>query len=206
MEERQKSIVRRVMFTFAVMWALTALGLWLGSILPESVRLPVSVATIVLLIVMIFVRKVKLLNTIAYAIPVLIGITLFWTTRFYIDELGAQLVMTVFAATIGLFVILGIVGWFAPDINGIGNYLFATLVVLFIFTLIFVFVPVSNVVALGLACAVVLLFVLYTVYDFNQLRYGYIEEDEVVVQALNMYLDFINLFVRLLEIVWRLKD
>ncbi|OCS90902.1 hypothetical protein A6K76_01430 [Caryophanon latum] len=198
--------MRRVMRTFALMWALTAVGLWLGSMLPESVRLPVSIGTFILLIIMIFVRKVRILNAMAYAIPVLIGITLFWTTQFYIEQLGTQLVLTVFGATIAMFVLLGVIGWAMPDIHHMGSYLFAALLVLIVFMFIFISVPVSNVVALGFACAVVLLFVLYTIYDFNQMRYGHIEEQEVVVHALNLYLDFINLFVRVLEIVWRAKD
>lgn len=206
MEQRQKVTLRRVMRVFALMWALTAVGLFIGARLPESVIMPISIATFALLIVMLFIRKIRVLNTIAYMIPLLIGITLFWTMQFYVDELGAQLVLTVFFATIALFILLGVLGWLLPDISAIGSYLFGALLVLIVFSLIFMFVPVSNTVLLIVACVAVLIFVLYTIYDFNVMKHGYIDADDVVTHALSLYLDFINLFVRLLEVIWRLKE
>lgn len=202
----KKDALRRVMRSFALMWLLTAVGLWLGTLLPESVRLPVAVTTFVLLIIMMFVRKVRIYNTLAYLIPLLIGITLFWTTQFYIAELGEQLVFTVFIATIGLFALLGLVGWMLPDISPIGNYLFGVLLVAIVFSIIFIFVPVSNIVMLIFAMVIILIFVLYTIYDFNQIRHEHISKEDVVGHALGLYLDFINLFVRILEVIWRLKD
>ena len=198
--------LRRVMRSFALMWLLTAVGLWLGTMLPASINMPISIITFILLVVMAFIKKVRVYNTLAYIIPILVGITLFWTTQFYIIQLGEQLVLTVFIGTIGLFALLGIVGWMLPDISPIGNYLFGALLVVIVFSLIFFFVPASNLVMLLFAMIVVLIFVLYTIYDFNQIRHEHIGKEDVVGHALGLYLDFINLFVRILEIIWRLKD
>ena len=188
------------------MWILTAIGLFVGTMLPPAIIMPISIITLILLIIVIFVRNVRLANSIMYAIPFLLGITLFWTTQFYINELGSALVFSVFIGTIFIFIVLAFIGMMIKDISGIGSYLFAGLVVVIVFSIIFMFVPVGNTIALVLAGVTVLLFTIYTVYDFNLIRHNYVGDDEVVGMALNLYLDFINLFTNILEVIWRLKD
>ena len=188
------------------MWILTAVGLFVGTMLPPAIIMPISIITLILLIIVIFVRNVRLANSIMYAIPFLLGITLFWTTQFYINELGSALVFSVFIGTIFIFIVLAFIGMMIKDISGIGSYLFAGLVVVIVFSIIFMFVPVGNTIALVLAGVTVLLFTIYTVYDFNLIRRNYVGDDEVVGMALNLYLDFINLFTNILEVIWRLKD
>ena len=92
------------------------------------------------------------------------------------------------------------------DLSAFGSYLFGALVVLLVFGIIFIFVPVSNTIMLVLACLTVLVFALYTIYDFNQIKHNYVGENQAVAMALNLYLDFVNIFLRILEIIWRLKD
>ncbi|MEG0258693.1 MAG: Bax inhibitor-1 family protein [Lysinibacillus sp.] len=196
----------RVLKHFMFMWILTAIGLFVGTLLPPTVILPIAIITIVLIIITIFVRNIRLANSIMYAIPFLMGITLFWTTQFYIGELGETLVFSVFIGTIIIFILLGFVGMMMKDISGIGSYLFAALIVIFVFSVLFMFIPVGNTVSLILAGAVILLFTLYTVYDFNRISHNHVSDDEVVSMALNLYLDFINLFTNILEVIWRLKE
>lgn len=197
---------RKIMFHFMMMWLLTAAGLFVGTLLPPAIIMPISILTIVLIIISIFIRSLRLMNTILYAIPFLVGITLFWSTQFYINKLGEELVFAVFIGTILIFVLLAIIGICLPDLSPIGNYLLGILIVVFLFSLIFIFVPVSNMIMLILAAVTVLLFVVYTVYDFNQIKHNHVSDHETVSMALNLYLDFINLFINILEIIWRLKD
>ena len=199
-------ILSLVLKQFTWMWALTGVGLFIGSLLSPKIMFPISLITIVLLIVVFFVRNVDFINIIVYILPVLIGITLFWTTQFYIEQLGNALVFGVLIGTILVFVLLGIIGIMIPDISAIGNYLLVTLIVLIIFSILFMFFPIGNTVLLVLAGIAVLLFSLYTVYDFNQIRHGYVREREVALMALNLYLDFINLFVNILQFISRLRN
>lgn len=202
----KNKILNLVLKQFTWMWGLTGAGLFIGSLLPSTIILPISILTIVLLIVVFFIRSVSFINIIVYILPILIGITLFWTTQFYIEQLGSALVFGVFIGTILVFVLLGIIGMMIPDISAIGNYLLVTLLVLIIFSILFMFFPIGNTVLLVLAGIAVLLFSLYTVYDFNQIRHGYVREGEVSLISLNLYLDFINLFVNILQFIWRMKD
>ena len=199
-------ILSLVLKQFTWMWALTGVGLFIGSLLSPKIIFPISLITIVLLIVVFFVRNLDFINIIVYILPILIGVTLFWTTQFYIEQLGNALVFGVLIGTILVFVLLGIIGIMIPDISAVGNYLIVTLLVLIIFSILFMFFPIGNTVLLVLAGIAVLLFSLYTVYDFNQIRHGYVREREVSLMALNLYLDFINLFVNILQFISRLRD
>ena len=197
---------QRVMWHFMIMWAVTAGGMLVGTLLPPSVLLPISFITLFLLIIVIFIRSIRVVNAILYCIPFLIGITLFWSTQFYIEQLGSALVFAVFIGTIVIFISLGIIGIMMKDLSAFGSYLLGALIVLLVFSIIFIFVPVSNTIMIVLAGLIVLVFALYTIYDFNQIKHNYVSEHETVSMALNLYLDFVNIFLRLLEIVWRLKD
>ena len=202
----KNKILNLVLKQFTWMWVLTGVGLFIGSLLPPAIILPISILTIVLLIAVFFVRSVSFINIIVYILPILIGITLFWTTQFYIEQLGSALVFGVLIGTILVFVLLGLIGMMIPDISAIGNYLLVTLLVLIIFSILFMFFPIGNTVLLVLAGIAVLLFSLYTVYDFNQIRHGYVREREVSLMALSLYLDFINLFVNILQFISRLRN
>ena len=202
----KNKILSLVLKQFTLMWALTGVGLFIGSLLPPTIIFPISILTIILLIVVFFVRSVSFINIIVYILPILIGITLFWTTQFYIEQLGSALVFGVLIGTILVFVLLGLIGMMIPDISAIGNYLLVTLLVLIIFSILFMFFPIGNTVLLVLAGIAVLLFSLYTVYDFNQIRHGYVREREVSLMALSLYLDFINLFVDILQFISRLRN
>ena len=202
----KNKILSLVLKQFTWMWALTGVGLFIGSLLSPKIIFPISLITITLLIVVFFVRNIDFINIIVYILPILVGITLFWTTQFYIEQLGNALVFGVFIGTILVFVLLGLIGMMIPDISAIGNYLLVTLLVLIIFSILFMFFPIGNTVLLVIAGIAVLLFALYTVYDFNQIRHGYVREREVSLMALNLYLDFINLFVNILQFISRLRN
>ena len=202
----KNKILSLVLKQFTLMWGLTGIGLFIGSLLPPKIIFPISILTILLLIAAFVIRSVSFISIIIYVLPILIGITLFWTTQFYIEQLGSALVFGVLIGTILVFVLLGIVGIMIPDISAIGNYLLVTLIVLIIFSILFMFFPIGNTVLLVLAGIAVLLFSLYTVYDFNQIRHGYVRERDVALMALNLYLDFINLFVNVLQFISRLRD
>lgn len=198
--------LNKILKHFAFMWVLTVIGMYIATLLPPAIVMPIAIIALVLLVIAMFVRKLKLANSIMYAIPFLMGILLFWTTQFYIAELGQQLVLLVFVATVAIFIVLALIGTMMnKDVSNWGSYLFTVLIVIIVFSVVFMFFPVSNIIGLIIAGVTVLLFSLYTVYDFNQIRHNHVSDAEVVGMALNLYLDFINLFINLLEVIWRIK-
>ena len=196
-----------VMKSFTLMWVLTAVGMYIGTLVSPALATIASVFAIILLVVAIFVRSYKVSKWIAYLVPFLSGIMLVWTTQFYIEALGKNLVFLIFVGTVATFILLGVLGSaLSKNLEGMGKYLMAVLLVIIVISLVVFFVPVSNMVHLVIAAVTILLFVLYTVYDFNQIRHNPPTIEEVPMVALNLYLDFKNLFLAVLRIVLAIKE
>ncbi|BDH61269.1 membrane protein [Lysinibacillus sp. PLM2] len=192
---------------FAVMWVLTVVGVVFGMWLPSTIVIPLSFICMMLLFVAFFMRGVRLSNFILYLIPPLMGVMLFWITQFFIEWIGEDLVLTVFICTIIIFIGLAGIGLkLERDISDWASVLFAALFVLIVFSIVFIFFPVSNTFLLVLAGLFVLVFAVYTVFDFNMIRHNHVKDSDVVWMALNLYLNFINLFTNLLEVVARYRQ
>ncbi|WP_102690998.1 Bax inhibitor-1/YccA family protein [Rummeliibacillus pycnus] len=198
----------KVLRFFTLLWAVTAVGLFAGVFVPPSLVLPISIATVILLIIVMFsraARKASKLISIVFAF--LTGITLYSLLNFYIGALGGNLVLIIFGTTAAIFIVAGLIGYNTKrNLGNWGKFLFIVLIGVFIFSIITIFVGFSNLVMVVISAIGVLLFVGYTLYDMNQIAHNYISDDEVPLVALNLYLDFINLFTELLKLVYFLKN
>eukprot|EP00091_Calanus_sinicus_P018117 TRINITY_DN4029_c0_g1_i2.p1 TRINITY_DN4029_c0_g1~~TRINITY_DN4029_c0_g1_i2.p1 ORF type:complete len:105 (-),score=40.97 TRINITY_DN4029_c0_g1_i2:452-727(-) len=86
-----------------------------------------------------------------------------------------------------------------------GGVLIAVLMVFFLFGLIAIFLPQSRTLKLVYASIGAIIFSLYIIYD-TQLMVGgshkySLSPEEYVFAALNLYLDIINLFMYILQII-----
>ncbi len=61
--------LNKILKHFTFMWVLTAIGIFVATLLPSTVVMPLSLICIILLIIACFVRSLKLANSIMYAIP-----------------------------------------------------------------------------------------------------------------------------------------
>lgn len=115
-----------------------------------------------------------------------------------------------FAITSGLFLVFGLLGYFTKiDLTRIGVYLVMALFGVIIASLINMFIG-SEVFDLGLCILALVIFLAYVAYDIQLIKknmYGISNEDNLVIYgALQLYLDFINLFIRLLRFFGKSKD
>ena len=115
-----------------------------------------------------------------------------------------------FAITSGLFLAFGLIGYFTKlDLTKIGIYLVMALFGIIIASIINVFIG-SEVFDLGLCIIAIIIFLAYIAYDIQLIKknmYGIENEDNLVIYgALQLYLDFINLFIRLLRFFGKSKD
>ena len=115
-----------------------------------------------------------------------------------------------FAITSGLFLVFGLLGYFTKiDLTRIGIYLVMALFGVIIASLINMFIG-SEVFDLGLCILALVIFLAYVAYDIQLIKrnmYGIDREDNLVIYgALQLYLDFINLFIRLLRFFGKSKD
>ncbi|OMC85631.1 Bax inhibitor-1/YccA family protein [Viridibacillus sp. FSL H8-0123] len=198
----------KVLRFFTLLWVVTAIGLFAGIFVPVSLVMPISIATVVLLLIVMFsraARKASKLISILFAF--LTGVTLYSLLQFYIGALGGSLVLVIFGTTAAIFIVAGIIGYNTKrNLGNWGKFLFIVLIGVIIFSIITIFVGFSDIVMVFASAIGVLLFVGYTLYDMNQIARSYISDEEVPLVALNLYLDFINLFTELLKLIYHLKN
>ncbi|KAJ9566901.1 hypothetical protein OSB04_002867 [Centaurea solstitialis] len=86
------------------------------------------------------------------------------------------------------------------DFNFLGPFLFGALMVLIVFSFIQIFFPLGKISMMIYGCVSAIIFCGYIVYDTDNLikRHTY---DEYIWAAISLYLDIINLFLALLNIL-----
>lgn len=114
-------------------------------------------------------------------------------------------------ATAGFFGILAYMGYKTEkDLTKFGNILFSALIMALILTLINIFMRSSGLDIL-LDWVILGIFAGLTMYDMNKVKmmsqeYGIDQEKVAIYGAMELYLDFINMFLRILEIMGRRRD
>lgn len=205
---QQEELLQAVLKWFAGLWFLSGIGLLLGPLVPPPFILPLVIVELLLIVSMIFMRIARKLSPVITRVFAFIsGITLYSSLHHYVGELGGNLVLLIFLSTAILFVAYGMFGYqLMKNLQGFGKYLFIALIALILVSVLSIFISIGSVGMLLLSIGGVVLFSVYTIYDFNQLRHqSYVEED-VPLLALNLYLDFLNLFLHLLRLASLLKD
>ena len=119
-------------------------------------------------------------------------------------------IILVFLVTAVFFALLSLIGYVTKiDLTKIGIYLFFGLLAVVIVSLINIFIG-SSTLELILSIIIIAIFIGYTIYDVQRIKYlensGLPEDNLAIYGALELYLDFINLFLRLLQIFGRSDD
>ena len=136
----------------------------------------------------------------------LTGLT--FSSIFIVYQLSS--IIYVFGITAILFLIFALIGYFTKiDLTKIGVYLFMALLGVIICSIINIFVG-SETFDLGITIVCLIVFIIYIAYDMQIIKrnlYLISEEDNLAIYgALQLYLDFINIFLRLLQLFGRSRD
>ena len=119
-------------------------------------------------------------------------------------------IVYVFGITSLIFLIFALIGFFTKiDLSKIGVYLFMILVGIIICSIINIFVG-SEKFNLGISIACLIVFIIYVAYDVHVIKknlYAIPDEENLAIYgALQLYLDFINIFIRLLQFFGNRKN
>ncbi len=131
-----------------------------------------------------------------------------FSSIFIVYKLTSIIFIFLIAATV--FLVFGLIGFFTKiDLTRLGTYLMMALFAVIVCFIINIFVG-SNNFDLVLSVISVLIFFGFTAYDvqkIKQLSNENIDEDALaIIGALNLYLDYINIFLHLLSIFGDSKD
>ena len=119
-------------------------------------------------------------------------------------------IMYIFGITSLIFLIFAAIGYFTKiDLTKIGIYLFMALLGVIICSIVNIFVG-SETFDLTLTLICLIIFIIYIAYDIQVIKrnlYQIDQEDNLAIYgALQLYLDFINIFLRLLQLFGNNKD
>lgn len=119
-------------------------------------------------------------------------------------------IMFVFLLASFIFLILSLIGFFTKaDITKLGTILLVSLIALLVLEIVNIFV-LSSSLNFGLCILGIVIFMGYVCYDVYKLK-GYYsttsnQNNMAIYGALELYLDFINLFLHLLRLLGKAKD
>lgn len=192
----------KLMRMFALSVLISFVGTYIGVNVPPALFLPLVAVEIIMLISAFFLRRRKraIGYTFVFAFCFISGITLYPTIAHYAAIGGTSLITTAFAVTAGGFGALSFYAYFSKrDFSFLGGFLMIGLLTLVAFSLVSLFTGGFNG-PLGLSIAVigVLVFSGYILYDISQYKEG-LSEELIPLAVLNLYLDFINLFLYVLR-------
>lgn len=180
----------------------------------EAAQLVVLVATLILSITMasrIEKMAVGTAKAMFIAFSALFGFTI--SIYLYIYDLTS--VIFVFLATAVYFGVLAAYGHFTHrDLSGMRTILFSGLLFLVIFAVITMFIPGFRVLDQVVCLIGIAVFLGYTAYDTQKIRAYYqyyagypdMLEKASIFSALQLYLDFLNLFIYLLRFLGNKKN
>ncbi|PTI05581.1 hypothetical protein BU096_09460 [Staphylococcus xylosus] len=188
----QSHAYSKVWLFFMYYWIIFGIGCYFGQFLPMEWRKPLSFVLLALvLITVIFNRARKYGLVISHIYAIVVGLLSYATFTAYLQNLGPEVFFKNIILAISAFIVFGIIGYFLiGNAASMGKYLFVTLVALIIASLIGMFIqnPIFHTI---ITVVGLLLFLLYTLYDFNRMKRGQFSPREMGF----------NLFVNLLHII-----
>ena len=118
-------------------------------------------------------------------------------------------IVFVFGITSLIFLIMAIVGKVTNiDLTKLGTILLMGLIAIILASIINIFIG-SETFDLGITIIGIIIFTIYIAYDVQKVKYvaQTLEEDKAaIICAFELYLDFINLFIKLLRLFGKSKD
>jgi FtsH-binding integral membrane protein len=141
-----------------------------------------------------------------YAFAGLMGLS--FATIFAVFTMGS--IVSAFMGAAILFAVMSGYGYFTKrDLSGMGQMMFIGLIAIIIASIVNIFIG-STVMQMVISALAIIIFLGLTAYDTQQIReLVSVDGDtgrEEVIGALTLYMDFINLFLNLLQLFGGRKD
>ena len=194
--------VPSVLRAFALSLGFAFIGTMAGVFVPPALFLPLVILEVVMLLFAFFIRRKKFMSyTFLYSFTFISGITTYPIVSHYLATIGPNPVLLALATTT---VVFGGLALYASttkrDLSFLGGMLMAALLALIAISIFNIIWPLSSTGMLAFSFVGVLVFSGYVLFDFNRMKQYGVSAEEAPLMALNLYLDFINLFTSILRI------
>ena len=206
-QEQRHKVLRNTYWLLALSLLPTVLGAWIGVATGITQSLRGGLGMIVFLGGAFgFMYAIEKTKNSAAGVPVLLGFTFFMglmLSRMIGMILGfsngAELIMTAFAGTAGVFFVMASVASVVKrDLSGMGKWLFVGAMVLIVGSVINIFVG-STAGMMAISVAAIGIFSAFMLYDLKRILDG--GETNYISATLALYLDIFNVFQSLLALL-----
>ena len=205
--EQRNKVLRNTYWLLALSLLPTVLGAWLGVATGITQSLRGGLGLIVFMGGAFgFMYAIEKTKNSAAGVPVLLGFTFFMglmLSRMIGMVLGfsngAELIMTAFAGTAGVFFVMASVASVVKrDLSGMGKWLFVGAMVLIVGSVVNIFIG-STAGMMAISVAAIGIFSAYMLYDLKRILDG--GETNYISATLALYLDIFNVFQSLLALL-----
>ena len=206
-QEQRHKVLRNTYWLLALSLLPTVLGAWLGVATGITQSLRGGLGLIVFMGGAFgFMYAIEKTKNSAAGVPVLLGFTFFMglmLSRMIGMVLGfsngAELIMTAFAGTAGVFFVMASVASVVKrDLSGMGKWLFVGAMVLIVGSVVNIFIG-STAGMMAISVAAIGIFSAYMLYDLERILDG--GETNYISATLALYLDIFNVFQSLLALL-----
>ncbi len=206
-QEQRHKVMRNTYWLLALSLLPTVLGAWMGVATGITQSLRGGMGLIVFLGGAFgFMYAIEKTKNSAAGVPVLLGFTFFMglmLSRMIGMILGfsngAELIMTAFAGTAGVFFVMAsVASVIKRDLSGMGKWLFVGAMVLIVGSVINIFVG-STAGMMAISVAAIGIFSAFMLYDLKRILDG--GETNYISATLALYLDLFNVFQSLLALL-----
>ena len=193
--------------TFGVGYYVSCNANMLFNVFAKGYLLLIILELATVFVLSLFIRKLPpiVAKTMFVVYSLLTGLT--FSAIFVVYELTS--IMYVFAITSVVFLIFSLLGYYTNiNLAKLGTYLFMALIAIILASIVNIFIG-SESLSLGVTIIAILVFIGYVAYDVNMIKNSMMdvnEENLAIYWALQLYLDFINLFIRLLRLLGKQKN
>ena len=211
-----KNLITQSVFPkFAGSLIIALIGMIIGFLfIPASVAVLMPFVVLVLLIISFFVKLRKrkngfssnlLLKTV-YFFVFLMGVGIYPSIAFYVSDIGAEYVLLAFGITTIVFSVLAIYAYISKqNFSSLGGFLFIALIALILLNVAGIWIQ-TDIFHIGLSFAGILIFSGYVLYDISRMKDAAFTEDDVPEAVLDLFLDFLNIFLDVLRLISIFKD
>lgn len=202
-EQSKSNAYGKVWLFFVYYWIIFGIGCYFGQYLPMSWRQPLSFVLLgLVLITLIFNRARKYGLVISHIYAIILGLLSYATFTAYLQNLGPEVFYKNIILAISAFIVFGLIGFFViGNAASMGKYLFVTLIALIVASLIGMFIqnPIFHTI---ITVVGLLLFLLYTLYDFNRMKRGQFSPREM---GFNLFINLLHIIKYVLRLANRMR-
>ena len=199
-----------LLVTFATAFFTATSEVMLENIFLNDITYIILIVVELLLVLILSARVMKMKPTTAKVCFLLYSFVSGLTFSAIFIAFDITSIIYVFLGAAGFFALLSFIGYTTKiDLSKMGIYLIFGLLAVIITGLVNMFIA-SSELEFVLSIIIIIIFIGYTIYDVQKIKYlensGLPQDNLAIYGALELYLDFINLFIHLLQIFGRRDD